>query len=181
MQSDPGGYAPEFVLPNQNGRQVRMTDLLKEGLTVLNFYRGAWCPFCNIELRGLQRSYSRIRELGADLVAISPQLPDNSMTFAERHTLEFPVLSDVGNVVARSYGLIFRVSDEQLAVFEERGVDLAKVNGQDGAYELPVPAAFIVDSKGVIHTASVRVDHTDRTDPDEIVAILEMIRQEDRK
>lgn len=168
-----GNSAPDFALPDQNGRQVRMTDLLAKGPVVLNFYRGAWCPFCNIELRGLQRSYPRLQELGASLVAISPQLPDASLTLAERHGLGFPVLSDVGNAVARRYGLVFRLSDELLGVFKDRGTDLAEVNGDDGSFELPVPATFVLDRRGIVRKAWVHVDHTHRTDPDDVVAILE--------
>jgi peroxiredoxin len=169
----PGEAAPHFVLPNHNGVPVSLNELLTRGPVVISFYRGEWCPFCNLELRALQHNYSRIQELGASLVAISPQLPDGSLTVQERHLLEFPVLSDVGNRVAKSFGIVFWVPDDLLDVFEERGLHLSKVNGKDGAHELPIPATFVLRSDGTVHTAFVNADHTQRTDPDEIVRILE--------
>jgi peroxiredoxin len=171
-----GSLAPEFTLPDQNGSSVNLRELLVKGPVVVSFYRGAWCPFCNIELRGLQRSFPRMRELGASLVAISPQLPDGSLTLSQRHALEFPILSDLGNSVARSYGIVFRLSDELRSSFRERGIDLARANGDGGGEELPVPAMFVLSSDGFVHSAFVNVDHTDRTDPDEIVAILESLQ-----
>lgn len=168
-----GEVAPRFVLPNHNGEPVALEGLLTHGPVVISFYRGEWCPFCNLELRGLQRSYQRMQELGASLVAISPQLPDGSLTVQERHSLEFPVLSDVGNRVAKKFGIVFRVPDDLLGIFEERGLNLSSVNGKEGAYELPIPATFVVRRDGTVQAAFVNADHTQRTDPDEIVRILE--------
>jgi peroxiredoxin len=169
----PGEVAPRFVLPNHNGALVALDDLLKKGPVVLSFYRGEWCPFCNLELKALQRNYERMQKLGASLVAISPQMPDGSLTVQERHSLEFPVLSDVGNRVAREYGIVFQLPEDLLEVFEERGLHLSRVNGEEGARELPIPATFVLRKDGTVRAAFVNADHTQRTDPDEIVKILE--------
>lgn len=110
---------------------------------MVSFYRGAWCRFCNIELRGLQQAYTHIQELHASLIAISPQLPDNSLSVKEKHSLKFPVLSDVGNSVAEAYGIVIRIPDELQEVYRERGVDLAHINGDEARTNLPIPATFI--------------------------------------
>lgn len=171
-----GDVAPDFSLPDARGHQVTLSQLRSAGPVILSFYRGAWCPFCNLELRGLQRALPEFQTLGASLVAISPQLPDSSLTLQERHFLEFPVLSDVGNKVARQYGIVFRVPDELLDVFQRRNVDLQSFNGQEGKNELPLPATFIVDSEGKIRAAFVEEDHTIRLDPEEIITTLRELR-----
>jgi peroxiredoxin len=170
-----GSQAPDFSLPDQNGQIVRLKDLLESGPVVVSFYRGSWCPFCNLELRGLQSSLPRIKELGANLVAISPQLPDGSLSLAERHALEFPVLSDVGNSVAKKFGIVFRLAEEHVAALRERGDDLARINGQDGAGELPIPTTFVINKRGIVQTAFVDADHSYRLDPDDMIAVLESI------
>lgn len=170
-----GSQAPDFNLPDQNGQIMRLKGLLEDGPVVISFYRGSWCPFCNLELRGLQRSLGKIKQLGANLVAISPQLPDGSLSLVERHALEFPVLSDIGNAVARKYGIVFRLVEEHLASLKERGDDLARINGQEGAGELPIPATFVVNKSGIVRAAFVDADHTYRVDPDDVIAALESI------
>jgi peroxiredoxin len=170
-----GSQAPDFSLPDQNGQIVRLKDLLSDGPVVISFYRGSWCPFCNLELRGLQRSLPRIKELAASLVAISPQLPDSSLSLSERHALEFPVLSDVGNSVAKKYEIVFRLVEEHVASLKQRGDDLARINGRDGADELPIPATFLINKHGIVQAAFVDADHTYRVDPDDIIAVLESI------
>ena len=171
-----GDVAPDFSLPDARGHQVTLSQLRSAGPVILSFYRGAWCPFCNLELRGLQRALPEFQALGASLVAISPQLPDSSLTLQEKHSLEFPVLSDVGNKVAKQYGIVFRVPDELLDVFQRRNVDLQSFNGQEGKNELPLPATFIVDSEGKICAAFVEEDHTIRLDPEEIITTLRELR-----
>lgn len=171
-----GDVAPDFSLPDARGHQVTLSQLRSAGPVILSFYRGAWCPFCNLELRGLQRALPEFQTLGASLVATSPQLPDSSLTRQEKHSLEFPVLSDVGNKVAKQYGIVFRVPDELLDVFQRRGVDLGSFNGQEGKNELPLPATFIVDSEGKVCAAFVQEDHTVRLDPEEITTTLRELR-----
>lgn len=171
-----GAVAPDFILPDAQGKPVRLQALLKNGPVVVVFYRGGWCPFCNIHLKGFQRSLPRIKRLGGQVVAISPQLPDNSLSTQEKDQLEYPVLSDVGNMVAHKFGMAFRLSNPLLKVFEEFENHLVDSNGKDGEFELPVPATFLLDAKGVVRLSHVDVDYTRRLDPDEVVEGIKKLK-----
>jgi peroxiredoxin len=167
---------PDFSLPDAFGHQISLKALLKKGPVVISFYRGEWCPFCNIELRALQEALPKINGLGAKLIAISPEKPDSGIVMTEKNKLTFPVLSDFKNTVARQFGIVFRVGDElqdfSRTVFKN---DLALRNGED-SYELPVPATFVVDASGIVRFAHVEVDYmTGRAEPAEVVAALEAI------
>jgi peroxiredoxin len=170
--------APDFILPDAHGQLVRLRSLLHQGPVVLVFYRGGWCPYCNLHLRGFQRALPRLKEPGAQVVAISPQLPDNSLSMQEKNELAFPVLSDVGNKVARQFGIVFELSDELLELYRQSGHPLEEANGKGGKKELPVPATFLVDRKGIIRLAHVDVDYTSRLDPDEVVEALKVLKIE---
>jgi peroxiredoxin len=161
-----GDRIEDFILMNAHGSPVRLQRMLDEGPVVISFYRGGWCPYCNIELRGLQRVLPEIKKLDASLVAISPQLPDNSLTTEEKNQLKFPVLSDVGNVVARRFGIVFTLPEDLLEAYEAFQHGLRKINGEDGATELPIPATFVLDRSGVIRFAFVDEDYTRRLDPE---------------
>ncbi|MDT0630563.1 peroxiredoxin-like family protein [Rubrivirga sp. S365] len=166
-----GDQAPDFVLPNAMGQDVRLSELLDRGPVVLTFYRGAWCPYCNNQLRDYQDVLGEIEAAGATLVAVSPQAPDGSMTMAERNGLAFPVLSDVGNEVSRQYGLVFTVDDATRERYRAVGVDLAAVNGTD-AWELPVPATYVVEPDGTIRAAFVEADYTQRASARQVLDAL---------
>ena len=166
-----GDAAPDFVLPDALGNAVTLADLRAQGPVVLSFYRGAWCPYCNLELQLLQQALPDIRALGATLVAISPQTPDNSLTLAEKHGLAFPVLSDAGNAVARRFGLVFTVPESLRAVYDKLGIDIAAHNG-DGSFELPVPGTYVVGRDGTIAFAYANVDYTRRVATAEILEAL---------
>lgn len=171
-----GVTAPDFILPDEHGEPVRLHSLLKDGPLVLVFYRGGWCPYCNLHLRGFQRQLNEIRALGAQVVAISPQLPDNSLSTREKNELAFPVLSDVGNKVARQFGLVFELGEALLKLYRQFGHALEDFNGEAGKKELPVPGTFIIDSTGTIRLAHVDVDYTRRLDPDNVIAALKTLR-----
>ena len=166
-----GDPAPPFRLPDARGGEVALEDLLADGPVVLVFYRGAWCPYCNLQLAAFQSALVDIRAAGAALVAVSPQTPDQSLTLAERHTLEFPVLSDVGNAVARSYGLVFTQSEAATATSRQLGIELADFNGDD-SNTLPASSTFVIGEDGVIRFASVSGDYRWRVGPDEVLAAL---------
>jgi peroxiredoxin len=169
-----GDRAPEFALPSARGETVRLGELLARGPVVVAFYRGGWCPYCNLQLRAYERVLGEIHALGASLVAISPQLPDGSLSTVERDELSFPVLSDVGNVVARAYGLVFAVPEDVVRFYAEaKGFDLAAVNGAARA-ELPVPGCFVIGRDGVVALADVDPDYTRRLEP---AAILDALRE----
>ena len=168
-----GDTAPAFVLPNHKGEIVSSSDLLPHGPVLINFYRGNWCPYCNLELRAYQGQLERIHKAGATLVAISPMLPDNSLDTAQQNQLAFPVLSDVGNTVAEAFGLVFMVDTRIQAMYLERlGNDLPNLNG-DGSFTLPLPATYVIGQDGVITYAYVNADYRLRADPEDVLAALE--------
>ncbi len=169
-----GQTAPEFTLPDAFGKEVSLKALLAKGPVVISFYRGEWCPFCNIELHGLQEAMPKMQELGTTLIAISPEKPDFGIVATEKHKLTFPVLSDFGNKVARQFGIVFQIGQE-LKEFSKNVFknDLALRNGDD-SYELPVPATFVIDTTGVVRFAHVDVDYMmGRAEPEAVVAALE--------
>ena len=171
-----GVAVPDFILPDVHGLPMRLRVMLDEGPVVIVFYRGGWCPYCNIHLRGFQRRLREFHELGARVVAISPQLPDNSLSTREKDELAFPVLSDVGNKVARQFGIVFKLGDELVKLYRQFGHALEDFNGADGGRELPVPATFLIDGNGIIRLAHVDVDYTRRLDPDEVVKALKTLK-----
>ena len=166
-----GDAAPDFALPDALGNTVTLADLRAQGPVVISFYRGAWCPYCNLELQLLQQALPDIQALGATLVAISPQTPDNSLTLAEKHGLTFPVLSDAGNAVARRFGLVFTVPAALRGVYDKLGIDIAAHNG-DCRFELPVPGTYVVGRDGTIAFAYANVDYTRRVATAEILEAL---------
>ncbi|MFI5550441.1 peroxiredoxin-like family protein [Streptomyces sp. NPDC051738] len=167
-----GDKAPRFSLPSATGQTLSLDDLLVDGPVVLTFYRGAWCPYCNIALRSLQQHHEAITARGARLVAVSPQIPDESLSLTEKHDLAFDVLSDVGSDTAKQYGLAFDLPDDLAAVYDKLGFDLQRVN--DGhPRTLPLPATYVIDRDGVIRWAFVNTDYTTRAEPADILAALD--------
>ena len=160
-----GVRAPDFTLPDALGRPVSSVDLRADGPLVVTFYRGEWCPFCNVQLRSLQEALPRLHELGATLVAVSPQAPDHSLSITEKHDLAFPVLSDVDQATIRADDVQFTLEgdleDLQVNVF---GNDPAKQNA-DGSRSLPVPATFVLDRDGLVVAAFVSADWRVRARP----------------
>ena len=166
-----GDRVPDFTLPNHNGDPRRLYDLLGESVVVLNFYRGGWCPYCNMELSALQRALPEIRETGARLVAISPELPDKATDTQARHALEFDVLSDVGNQVVEAFGLAFELPEQLRPIYTKLGIDIPAFNG-DASFTLPVPASYVIDTDGIIRFHFINVDYTQRLEPDELLRVL---------
>lgn len=170
-----GDRVEDFILMDAHGSPLRLQQMLSEGPVVVAFYRGGWCPYCNIELRGLQRALPQMQKLGASLVAISPQLPDNSLSTEEKNGLRFPVLSDVGNAIARRFGIVFTLPPDLLATYEGFQHGLHRMNGEQGATELPIPATFVLDRSGVVQLAYVDEDYTRRLDPEVILNKLQQL------
>jgi peroxiredoxin len=166
-----GDRAPDFELRNAMGDEVRLSELLTRGPVVLTFYRGAWCPYCNTQLRGLQEALPEIEALGASLVAVSPQLPDGSLELIDEHSLTFEVLSDLKSRVASEYGIVLALTAADVALFLEVGNDLAQANGDD-AWVLPAPATFVIAGDGTIRHARIDADFTTRGEPEDIVDAL---------
>lgn len=166
-----GQQAPPVRLPNATGSTVDLQELLKSGPVVLSFYRGQWCPYCNLELRALQQILPEIQALGARLVAVSPQTPDNSLSTVEKNELTYEVLSDVGNQVARAYGLVFELPEHLRPIYASFGIDVPAHNG-DSSFELPIAATYVIATDGTIAHAFIDADYTQRLDPEAILAAL---------
>jgi peroxiredoxin len=169
-----GARAPEFQLQNHNGKLVSSNDLLARGRTVLCFIRGRWCPFCVGQMEAMNLVLPEIELAGATLVAISPQTVKQSFFMRDQHKLRFPLLADVGNQVAREFGLTYRVPAEQEAVYRRAFVNLPFTNGDD-SWELPIPATYIVGRDGMIVHASANEDYTERPEPVEIVRLVQSL------
>ncbi len=173
-----GEKAPGFRLVNAMGFMVSLEECLSEGPVVVSFYRGSWCPYCNEEIKAFQEYLPRIRNLGANLIAISPELPDNSLSLVEKMNLQFEVLSDRHNRVAKRYGLVFKLSNEITKIYIENfELDLTRING-DESWELPIPATFIIDHCGTIVDVFADIDYTKRMEPDRIIEVLTRLREE---
>lgn len=169
--SNVGDKAPEFRLPNVKGGDTTLSELLESGPVVLSFYRGGWCPFCNLEFKALHDKLPEMQALGATLVGISPEALAVSQQTAQDNALEFEVLSDEGNRVARDYGLVMIVDEAIRPHYMQWGIDIPTANG-DETFELPVPATYVIDQSGVIRAAHVDKDYTKRMEPADIVAAL---------
>ncbi|MBE9066245.1 AhpC/TSA family protein [Leptolyngbya cf. ectocarpi LEGE 11479] len=166
-----GAIAPDFELPDATGNVVKLSTLLKQGPVVINFYRGEWCPYCNLELRAFQNLLPEFKQAGASLVAISPELPDHSLSVTEKHSLEFAVLSDVGNTVSRQYGLVFTLDASLQPIYQGFGIDIPTSNGDD-SYELPMPATYVIDQSGRIRYGFAEADYTQRAEPQDVLSVV---------
>lgn len=170
-----GDIAPAFTLEDADGNTVSSAELLASGPLVVTFYRGVWCPYCNMDLQALQAALPAIRALGADLVAISPQTAPNSRRSQRDNKLGFPILSDHGNAVAEAFGLRFTLPDYLQDLYKNAFKnDLAIVNGEP-SWTLPMPARYVIGQDGVIHYAEVNPDYTNRPDPEELFPVLEKL------
>ena len=166
-----GVIAPQFELPDHDGKTISSSQLLSKGRLVLCFIRGRWCPFCVGQMEAMNLALPQIEQTGASLIAISPQTVKQSFFMHDQHKLRFPLLSDIGNNVARQFGLTYRVSDDQQTLYQRAFVNLPFVNG-DASWELPIPATFVIDRDGTILFASANEDYTDRSEPSDIVDVL---------
>jgi len=167
-----GEAAPSFTLPSATGRVITLAERLAEGPVVLTFYRGAWCPYCNLTLHALQQAHADIKARGAQLIAISPQIPDESLSLTEKHQLGFDVLSDIGCATATEYGLSFDIDEELAGVYDRLGFEMERVNAGH-ARTLPLPATFGIAPDGTIAWAFVDTDYTERAEPADILAALD--------
>lgn len=167
-----GETAPDFRLPNARGEMVQLSERLHDGPVVLTFYRGAWCPYCNLQLRGLQQSLTQFERYRAQLIAITPQQPDQSLAQVKEDGYPFAILSDLEDDTMHAYRLAFEVPASLRALYQERlGLNLAEYNG-DGRFTLPVPATFVIDQEGVVRYAFAETDYRQRAEPADILMAL---------
>ena len=170
-----GDKAPEFTLKDADGRAVSSAQLLAQGPLVVAFYRGAWCPYCNLELQALQEALPQIGIRGARVVAISPQTAPNSRKSQRSNGLAFPILSDEKSRVAAAFGLRFSLPDYLVVLYKGFKNDLPAFN-DDPAWVLPMPARYVIGSDGVIAYAEVNPDYTQRPDPSELLPVLDKLQ-----
>lgn len=167
-----GDKAPNFSLSSATDKTVNLSDLLEKGKVVLTFYRGSWCPYCNLQLAHYQSALTEIHSLGANLVAISPQIPDESLSIKEKNELDFEVLSDNGNIVAQKYTTIFKNDDAPVNTMTELEFDF-DAHYSDDSRELPIPAIFIIEKDTTISFAkSTGGDYRNRVEVSEIINSL---------
>lgn len=166
-----GDKAPTFTLNDPEGTPVSSADLLAKGPLVISFYRGVWCPYCNMELQALEAARASFEQARASLVAISPQKPANSRRSQRENKLGFPILSDPANAVAEAFGLRFALPDYLVALYKQLGNNLPLVNG-DESWTLPMPGRFAVGQDGTILYAEVNPDYTQRPEPEDLLPAL---------
>ncbi len=167
-----GDRAPAFILPNAVGSAVELAQRLELGPVVLSFYRGEWCPYCNLELRALQAALPRFKAYRASVIAISPQTPDHSLSVAEKNALAFDVLSDVDQAVILAYHVQFTVPADMKDLYLNAFHNDLSTQTADGSWDLPIPATFVIDRSGIIRARYVSADYRTRMDPVEIEAAL---------
>jgi peroxiredoxin len=171
----PGTRLPPFSLPSATGETVdSSTYLSSETPLLITFYRGSWCPFCSLALNAHQSHLDTYKSHGVEFIAISPELPDTSLSAVEKAELKFPVLSDVGNAYARQLGIVFRQSESLRQPFETLGINLKERNGDD-SFEVPVPVSLLVDGKGVVREVFAEPDFTKRLEPETAVQWIEKL------
>ncbi|MGE0404711.1 MAG: peroxiredoxin-like family protein [Candidatus Korobacteraceae bacterium] len=166
-----GARISAFELPDHDGAPVSSQAFLTGGRMVLLFIRGRWCPFCVAQLEAMNEAAAAIRQAGAEIVAISPQKVHQSSLMRDQHRLGFSLLSDAGNHVARQFGLVYRIPEVQQKIYSRTFVNLPFLNG-DSTWELPIPAAFVVDRDGSVLWSSASADYTERPEPAEILQAL---------
>jgi peroxiredoxin len=159
-------------------RPFDLAALIAAKPVVLTFYRGGWCPYCNLELRAYQARLAEIEAMGAALVAVSPERPDHSLSTAEKNDLRFAVLSDVGGDLASALGIRFTLSETVRPFYEKAGHALPNRNG-DGSWALPMPASFVIARGGRIALAEIEPDYRKRLEPraalDALQALVETV------
>lgn len=170
-----GAKMPSFALKDINGKTISSDELLKKGNLVLTFYRGAWCPYCNLYLRNLQKNAAAIKAAGGEMVAISVENPDKSTDVAQKNELQFTVLSDPQLETARKFGIVYELPPETDETYKSRGLDVAKHNETEKA-ELPLGATYIVNQKGEIVYAYLDTDYKKRAEPEVIIENLKKIK-----
>lgn len=169
-----GSIGPDFTLNDHTGKTFTLSEEVVKGPVVLTFFRGSWCPYCNLELQAYQKQIDTITSLGAQLLAISPQSPSHSLTMQEKNGLSFPLLCDTNNQVAEKYKLRFRLPDYLQDTYRSLDIDLKHFNSDD-SWTLPIPATYILNNQGVIWSACLDPDYKKRMEPTEVFDILQTL------
>ncbi|KAI8952619.1 AhpC-TSA-domain-containing protein [Xylaria longipes] len=170
-----GDKMPDFSMTDATGKEVASDSLLAKGPLLITFYRGEWCPFCNIAIGFLQQHLPEFQARGVTLVAMSPELPNNNMTTTEKHALQYPVLTDLHNTFARKLGIVYDQSSAK-DLHKSLGIDLNEHNG-DGTWEVPVPATLLVDKDGIVRNTAIEPDYKLRLDPKQALEWIDALQK----
>ncbi len=171
-----GAVGPSFTLADSNGLRVSPANLLRRGPLIITFYRGVWCPYCNMDLQAIQAALPSFEARGATVVAISPQTAANSRRSQRENRLSFPILSDPGNEVAALFGLRFKLPQYLIDLYKDVFKNNLEVVNGDASWTLPMPARYVVARDGVIAYAEVNPDYTRRPDPSQLLPVLDRLR-----
>lgn len=169
-----GEKVKDFTATDALGHKVSLYEELSKGPVVLVFYRGSWCPFCNLQLKAYQRILPQIHAVGAQLIAISPQSPDNSLTIIEKQNLSYKVLSDNNGLAAAKYNILYEVPGYLQQILESVGLNLAEYNSTN-RWILPVPATFMIDESAIVRSAYVNPNFMQRMEPADILYELQKL------
>jgi peroxiredoxin len=170
-----GAVGPSFTLADSNGLRVSSADLLRRGPLIITFYRGVWCPYCNVDLQAVQATLPSFEVRGANVVAVSPQTAANSRRSQRENKLSFPILSDPGNEVAALFGLRFKLQQYLIDLYKDAFKNNLDVVNGDASWTLPMPARYVIAQDGVIAYAEVNPDYTRRPDPSELLPVLDRL------
>lgn len=173
----PGETLPSFSLPDATGQEVSSSTLLAQSSLLITFYRGGWCPYCNLSLAALQKHVAEYKARGVDFIAVSPELPDISLSTTEKLDLKFPVLSDIGLRYARKLGIVFKQDEAVREPFATVGIDLNASNGDD-SFELPVPVTLLVDQNATVQNVFLDPDFTKRLEPSEALEWIDRLNRQ---
>lgn len=165
-----GDTLPDFELQDINNKLINLNDI-KSDYLVISFYRGGWCPYCNLELKALQEILLELKTLNGELIAITPETPDNSLTTSEKNEIDFSILSDIDNVYAKSLKLVFKMPDELISIYKEFGLNVNEYNGNEN-YELPMPATYVINKNREVIYSFVSEDYTERLEPSLIIETI---------
>lgn len=165
----------DFSLPNVDGKKVTLSEELKKGPIILTFYRGGWCPYCNLQLKAYQDHLEQFEAAGGQLIAVSPETMESGESTIDKNDLKFKILSDNLNKEARKYGLVFQLDEELKEVYLKFGLDLEKNQGND-SWELPIPATYVINKDGKIVYSFLNVDYVQRAEPADIIKALNSLK-----
>ena len=170
-----GDHFPTFLLANKDNELFQLESFLDKGPLVISFYRGFWCPYCNLDLENLNHYIDDIKKLGAQLIAISPEKPEYSKKIIAMQKLNFDIFWDQGNMIAEKVGLKFNIPEDLKILYRDYFSTNLKLYHGDDDWSLPMPARFILDTHGEIHYAESSVDYTKRPDPDDLIKVLKNV------
>ena len=164
--------APDFTAKDQQGNPVRLKEILKNGPVVLVFYRGYWCPYCNKYLRKLEDSLQLIKEKGAQLIAVTPERPENIAKTVEKTKAGYTIVFDENMKIMKGYEVAYEVDEKTIARYKRADIDLGAVNGQKNAVFLPIPAIYIISREGTVVYRFFDTDYKKRATVKEILENL---------